>query len=63
MRVLCGGHTGHCAVYMAPATAIADGRGERAFADCPGKTGNKIPIKLPKLDDFYDINILKSKDD
>ena len=47
---------------MAP--AIADGKAQRAFADCrrqkqTGKIGNKIPIKLPKLDNFYDIKIIK----
>ena len=47
-------------LYMAPATAIADGKAQRAFADCrrqkqTGKNSHKIPIKLSKLNDFYDI--------
>ena len=49
---------------MAPATAIAGGKGYRGFADCrrqkqTGKTGNKIPIKYPKINDFYDLKHLK----
>ena len=45
---------------MAPAMAIAGGKAQRAFADCrrqkqTGKIGNKKPMKLAKLDDFYDI--------
>ena len=48
---------------MAP--AIADGKALGAFADCrrqkqTGKTGNKIPLKSPKItakmNNFYDLN-------
>ena len=47
---------------MAPATAIADGKGQRGFADCRrqkqiGKIGNEIPIKSPKINEFYDLKI------
>ena len=47
---------------MAPATAIADGKGQRAFADCrrQKQTGNEIPTKSYKINKFDD---LKSKKD
>ena len=47
---------------MAP--AIADGKGQIAFADCrrqkqTGKIGNEIPIKSSKINEFYDLKIKK----
>ena len=49
---------------MAPATAIADGKAQRAFADCrrqkqTGKAGNKIPIKITKNEQFYDLKLFE----
>ena len=49
-------------IYMALATAIAGGKAQRAFADCrrqkqTGKTSNKIPIKITKNEQFYDIKL------
>ena len=51
---------------MAPAPAIAGGKAQRAFADCrrqkqTGKTGNKIPIKSPKMNNFCDLKAFEMR--
>ena len=55
-------HPEYLLVDMAPAPAIAGGKALRAFADCrrqkqTGKTGNKVPIKSPKMDNFFDLKL------